>query len=267
MVTTNEAVRIIASRSTGLLRSILRRQARLSCPADPLHCDVPKLRSAQISCIYYAQRVAGDFYEFMRVSSTRMLFALLDVAGRRGDTREVLIAAQNTFRQLSPKLFGAEDLNEAEAMSELCHHINRTILQGAGGVRSCSAFIGCYNENLGTVCYSNAGHTPGLLRDGDEITRLPAAGLPLGLFSHTVHGASTCALVPGAALLIVSRGLIETECHGEEFELAGVMKSLARAPLCTAPDLCVRILEDTREFGSHLPTQNDLTVMALLRKT
>ena len=65
-------------------------------------------------------------------------------------------------------------------MVGLCHEVNRTILEVAGGIRSCPAFIGCYNEDLGTVCYTNAGHTPALLRDDSGITQLEASGLPLG---------------------------------------------------------------------------------------
>jgi len=92
-------------------------------------------------------RVAGDFYEFLRVGPSRVLFGLLDLAGRREDTREILIATQNTFRIRAPKLFAGRDFNEAEAMIELCYEINRTILQFAEGIRSCPAFIGCYNED------------------------------------------------------------------------------------------------------------------------
>jgi hypothetical protein len=69
-------------------------------PVDPLHADVPVLRNAEIAAIYHGQRVAGDFYEFLRVSPFRVLFGLFDIAGRREDTRQVLIAAQTTFRTL-----------------------------------------------------------------------------------------------------------------------------------------------------------------------
>ena len=114
--------------------------------------------------------------------------------------------------------------------------MNRTILQMAGGVRSCPAFMGCYNEDLGTVCYTNAGHTPGLLRDQTGITPLEATGLPLGLFSHATHSASTCALMPGAVLLIVSRGIIEAEFGGEEFGLEGVQETFRERHRQTAQD-------------------------------
>ena len=263
MSTATKTVRALRSRSKGLLRGFFKQQ---SPPADPLHCDVPALRNAEIACVYYAQRIAGDFYEFLRVGPSRMIFALLDIAGRRAETRDVLIAAQETFRKRAPKIFGREDFNEAEAMIELCHEVNLTILHSSGGVRSCPAFVGCYKETLGTVCYANAGHTPGLLRDDNGITPLEATGLPLGLFSHVTHGAATCGLVQGAALLVLSRGLIEVESDGEEFGLRRAMQSLERGIPHAASDICLHVLGAARQFSHDAPIQNDLSALALLRR-
>jgi len=245
-----------------LLSFRLRRRATAPRPADPIHCDVPVLRRAEIAAVYYDHRMAGDFYEFLRVGQSRLLFALLDMAGRRADTRETLIAAQTTFRTLAPKLFAAEDFNEATAMMKLCYQINLTILRR--GVRSCPAFIGCYNEDLGTVCYANAGHTPGLLRDGAGITLLEATGLPLGLFSHTTQSAATCALVPGAALVAVSRGIVEAECDGEEFGFERMKQSLQHATARSAHGLCLDLLQAVQTFAQSL-THNDVTARAMVR--
>jgi serine phosphatase RsbU (regulator of sigma subunit) len=202
---------------------------------------------------------------FLRVGESRVLFGLLDLAGRRDDTRDILIATQSTFRIQAPKLFAGQDLNEAEAMIELSYQINRTILQFAEGVRSCPAFIGCYNEDLGTVCYANSGHTPGLLRDDTGITQLDATGLPLGLFSHVTQSASTRALVPGAALLILSRGIVEAEHCGEEFGLERVRDSFWKADFRTAEELCVTILEAAQKFMGAPPSHNDVTTLAVIR--
>jgi phosphoserine phosphatase RsbU/P len=237
-------------------------------PADPLHCDTPALRQAEIAAIYSGQRVAGDFYEFLRVGPSRMLFVLLDIAGLRADTREILIAVQNTFRTLAPKLFAGEDFNETTAMVELCQAMNLTILRG--GLRSCPAFLGCYNEDLGTVCYANAGHTPGLLRDRTGITLLEATGLPLGLFSHTMQSAAACHLVPGSALLVVSRGIVEADGlkanDGEaEFGLDGAKRSFQETTAPSARELCMAILRAARKFMPMTPTENDLTTLALVR--
>ena len=235
-------------------------------PSDPKRSEIPILRGAEVAAVYHNLRVAGDFYEFLRVGPTRVLFGLLDLAGRREDTRPILVAAQNSFRTRAPELFAGEELNEAEAIIELCHEVNRAILETAGEVRSCAAFMGCYNEDLGTVCYTNAGHTSGLLRDQTGVTALEATGMPLGLFSHATHSASTCAMVPGAVLLIVSRGIVEAEFGGEEFGLERVQETLQRATFNTAQDLCVDILETAQQFMQVPPTHNDVTALALLRK-
>jgi sigma-B regulation protein RsbU (phosphoserine phosphatase) len=249
--------------SAGFWRSLFWPREVTPPPVDPLHCDTPALRHAEIAAIYSGQRVAGDFYEFLRVSPSRMLFVLLDIAGLRADTREILIAVQKTFRTLAPKLFAGEDFNETTAMIELCQAMNLTILQG--GLRSCPAFLGCYNEDLGTVCYANAGHTPGLLRDYTGITLLEATGLPLGLFSHTMQSAAACHLVPGSALLVVSRGIIEADHQCAEFGLDGVKDSLQNATALTARELCLSMLRAARKFTPTTPTYNDLTTLCLVR--
>src|SRR5262245_18823071 len=180
--------------------------AKKNRPASKtVQAPVPALQNAQLAAVYYDQRMGGDCYDFLRVSPTRVLFILLDVAGRVEDNREIVSSAQSTLRSIAAELFTREDVNEPEAMVELCLHLNRNILKTAGRVCSSPAFAGCYNESLGTVSYFNAGHTPGLLRDGGGIIELPATGLPLGLFSHATPDASMVALEPGDALVVVSR--------------------------------------------------------------
>jgi serine phosphatase RsbU (regulator of sigma subunit) len=259
-----EIIRALNLPPADFVRSLFRRR-ETARPTDPRHSDVPLLRGAEIASVYYNQRVAGDFYEFLRVGPSRVLFGLFDLAGRRQDTREILISAQYTFRTLAPKLFSGKDFNEAEAMVALCHEVNRTILQVAGGIRSCPAFIGCYNEDLGTVCYTNAGHTPALLRDESGITQLEASGLPLGIFSHATQSASTCGLGPNAALLLVSRGIVEAGYNDQEFGLEGAKKSFLGASALSAQDLCLAILQSAEEFLQATPAQNDVTALALLR--
>lgn len=244
-------------------RFVFRPESESRCSPDPLHCDAPVLRHAEIAAVYSGDRVAGDFYEFLRVGPSRMLFVLLDVAGTRAGTREILIEVQKTFRNRAPQLFFGDDFNETIAMIELCYEMNRTIMRG--GLRSCPAFLGCYNEDLGTLCYANAGHPPGMLRDSAGITLLGATGLPLGLFSHTTQSAAACHLVAGSALVVVSRGIIEAESAGEEFGLEGVKQGFQNATLAGAHDLCVAVVEAARQFTPTTPSHNDLTALALVR--
>jgi len=234
-------------------------------PRDPVQAEVPQLQHANIAAVYYGHRMGGDFYDFVRASPTRVLFGLLDVAGRLEDNHEIVAAAQETFRTVGTELFAEEDVNPSEAMIEVCLQINRTILKASGGVHSCPAFAGCYDERVGTVVYFNAGHTPGLVRDPGGVSELPATGLPLGLFSHTTCDASTVFLQPGAALLLVSRGIVEAKCGGEELGLESVKKGFQESTAADSKDLCNAVLAHVQEFMCVPPTHNDVTALALFR--
>ena len=226
--------------------------------------EVPQLTQAEISAHYRGQRVGGDFYDFVRVAPHLVLFGLLDVAGRYSENSTILSATQQTFRTDGHELFSADDINEADAMMELSLQLNRAVMDAAHGVRSCPAFIGCFNERMGTVCYSNAGHTPALLRDNIGVTRLPATGLPLGLFSHVTHDAPTVALEPSAVLLLVSRGVTEMRYDGGEFGLDRVADVLSRTTITSAEQICTAILNSV-EGGKNKRSHNDVTAMVLMR--
>ncbi len=165
--------------------------------AAPTRAEVPELAGADIAGLVHGQRVGGDFYQFARANPRRVLFGLLDVAGESSENRGIVAAANQTFRDQGPACLAHDDLNEADAMMEFCHELNVSIRAAADGVRSCAAFVGCYNEERGTVCYVNAGHTPGLLRYNSDISELPATGLPLGLFAASTYEAPTAAVPRG----------------------------------------------------------------------
>jgi serine phosphatase RsbU (regulator of sigma subunit) len=236
-------------------------------PSEPVQSLAPSLTGGDLAAMYYGERLGGDFYDFIRVSPTRIVFGLLDVAGRSEHNHAIVAAAKKTFREDAVKLLAPDSVNEADAMSSLCLQLNRTVLESAGEIRSCPAFAACYNENLGVLCYFNAGHTPALLRDSTGVTELPATGLPLGLFSHATCDAPMAALTAPAGLLLVSRGVVEAKQKGEEFGLDGAKQTLSNSPLNNARDLCRAVIEDVRQFMRTPPTHNDVTALALVRGT
>jgi serine phosphatase RsbU (regulator of sigma subunit) len=245
--------------------SFLFSHGKSTTPQEPVQAEVPDLRTAELAAAYYGERQGGDLHDFVRVTPSRVIFGLLDMAGRIEENSAVVSAAQHTFRTRSPELFSAEDVNEADAMAELCLELNRAIMAAEGGIRSCPAFAGCYNEDLGTICYFNAGHTPGLLRDMTGISELKATGLPLGLFSHATCEAPLVALPPGAALLLVSKGLLEGKRRREEFGLERVKTGLQEAANESAKELCASMIDDVQQFMRKPPIHNDVTALALVR--
>jgi sigma-B regulation protein RsbU (phosphoserine phosphatase) len=244
---------------------LLRHNKKFPVAIEPVASAFPSLKNAEIAAAFAGERRAGDFYDSIRVNPSRVLFGLLDIAGRRQQNQAILSTAQSVFRQMGAKLLGPADANEADAMTELCLSLNRAIMDAAGGVHSSPAFAACYNEDNGILCYVNSGHTPALVRHGDGISELGATGLPLGLFSISTSEARVLAMEPGSALAVVSRGVVETECKKEEFGLSGVESALKKASLTGAQAVCHFILDDVQRFACSAPNQNDITALALVR--
>ena len=248
----------------------------------PTSAKFPDLPTLRVGALYRGARVGGDFFDFIQVGSSRLLVLLLDIAGKREEALHIAAAIQDVFHGAAD-LFYADDVNEPVALISMLLDINRAIMEAAGGVRCAPAFLGCYNEVLGTCCYVNAGHTPALLCQDGEITVFDANGLPLGLFSHATHDAQICVMGPGSALVLVSRGLIEAKAHKEEFGLERVKQALRDAPAQDAEALCKLVLERVREFLESQQTHrllsrgnqqiadsdplgdNDATTLALVR--
>ena len=240
-------------------------RARAVAPAVSSQAEFPPLSGADIAGVAYGHRVGGDFYRFLRANPSRVVLGLLDIAGSYEENQAIVAAARRTFDELGSGKFANQEINEADAMMEFCLELNLTIRRAASGVRSCAAFVGCYNEALGTICYANAGHTPGLLRDPSGVTELPATGLPLGLFSASTYEAPTVVLQPGASLLLVSRGVVEAAYKREELGLPRVKQHFERASLDNAHSIASLILEGVEEFMRTPPTHNDVTALALVR--
>ena len=254
------------------MRLLFQSRAAATPPTvEPVPTVFPVIHGGAMAAVFSRQRVAGDFYDAIRINSHRVLFGLLDVAGRRDVTRGILIAAQDIFRKRGCELFAEPDINESEAMTDLCHLLNRGIQESAGGVHSCPGFLGCYNEQLGTLCYTNAGHTPGLLRDHSGIVELPSTGLPLGLFTHATADSPTVGLESGAALLLVSRGVVEGKGKGKHAQAAEIglehVKELFLNDSAHDPRaLCTSILNAIGDCEYTSPLHDDQTALALVRK-
>ena len=231
---------------------------------DPVHANIPTIRDGELGAVYYGQRRSGDFFDFVRCTPDRVLFGLFDVAGDLDQARPIMVATQEKLRKLSADLLEQHSINEMEAMAKLWISLNREVMQAAGGVHQCAAFLACYNEHSKTLSYVNAGHTPGLVRDGSSVVQLPATAIPLGLFSHAVPEPAMLALRSGELMLLVSKGIVEARRKNEEFGLERAKQYLEELSFQTAHETCVGLLARVQQFMGTAPTHNDVTTLSLV---
>ena len=241
---------------------------------------LPATPGLNASALYRGSRIGGDYYDFFPISDTRMLFLLTDVAGKREEAMHIAAAMQDALRERAPLLLSEVDANVAESITELLLELNRTVMQAAGGVRPAPTFLGCLDEQFGLMHYVNAGHTPAFIKTATEVTQLDSTGLPLGLFSLLTHDAQVSVAPPGSAIVLVSKGVVETSAGRHEFGLERVRETLENETFASAQDLCrtllervVKFAEQPSAFGPQFSIHgfrgsqetNDLTVVCLMR--
>jgi serine phosphatase RsbU (regulator of sigma subunit) len=245
---------------------------------QPIPTQIPELPTTQLAARYRSARVGGDFYDFATVGG-KLLFILMDIAGKRENALHVAAAAQETFRTQGTQMFSAAEVEDGDAITHLILEINRRIMAAAEGMRSSPAILGCFDESINTLSYINAGHTPAVLRDDQGTLLLEPNGLPLGLFTHATHDSQFCAIEPGATLMLVSRGVVEVKAGGVEFGIERVKDLVAHNRFESAAQSCDAVLTAAEQFkgkASHFGPRlaipgfgeteaNDMTALALLR--
>ena len=246
---------------------------------QPLPACIPKRPGMQFAAIYRGARVGGDFFDILEVGESKILFVLLDIAGRRDNAFHVAAVVQQLFREKGTEMFSASGRDDNDVITDLLLDMNRSVISTAGGVCFAPAFIACYDLSIHMLTYINAGHSPGLMRDDQGLLPLEANGLPLGLFSHATHDAQYCGLTPGAGVVLASRGLLEARSGGREFGLDRFIETVRKQPFDNAQNICKALLESTEEFqrgeGHFGPSlripgllsgeRNDMTALAFIR--
>jgi len=102
--------------------------------STPLPVNLPQLEGLDLKARYHSDRCNGDFFDGVAIGS-RVVFLLMDIAGRRAEAHPIAAEVQNVFRTRAQDLFESPDANESEAIALLVHDVNRSLMEAAHGVR------------------------------------------------------------------------------------------------------------------------------------
>jgi serine phosphatase RsbU (regulator of sigma subunit) len=237
---------------------------------------LPPLPGVDLYARYHSTRTGGDFFDAV-VVGPHMVFLLTDIAGERDEAHTIAAGVQDILRSQAPQLFGIDGINLMDTLAALTHEINLAIYNAAGGSRLAPTFVGCFDLSLGLLAYINAGGPSPVLSDSDGTRTLGHVTVPLGLFTHMTYEPAIQALEPGARLLLVTKGILESRQGRTDFGEERVINIVEEHILGSAPELSQTILDQAHDFRKlpwyslqNLPFTKpergeDLTAVALVR--
>ncbi|WP_425400184.1 PP2C family protein-serine/threonine phosphatase [Aeoliella sp.] len=171
----------------------------------PNGVEVPGLRIAHL--YQPADEVAGDYYDFLRLSDDTWLICVADVAGHG------ISAAMGSAMLKALVLHAAEQHREPSKILQFMNERLPALLCD----EFITMFLARWNPQGGRLDYASAGHEPGLLLSpSGDLRKLPATGLPLGVDPTDNWQSEVIFLVPGERLLLTTDGVAETSAPGGE---------------------------------------------------
>src|ERR1700761_3363360 len=198
--------------------SLLGSRSRSGLPGPSPHpVNLPQFESLDLKARYDSARSGGDLFDAVAPDS-RVIFLLMDIAGRRPETHAIAVEIQNVFRTRAHDLFQHSDANGSEGIALLARDINHALIEAAGGVRFAPAFLGSYNLAVNILTYHYAGHFLAVFHDGQETRVLEPGGIPMGLFTHSTYEPAVLAFAPHAKLLLVTEGVTESRRRSTKFD-------------------------------------------------
>ncbi len=203
--------------------------------------------------------VGGDYYDFIRVSESRVGIAIADVSGK-GIPAALIMAG---FRMS----LLAEIRNEF-AMRAVMRKVNSLLHESTERDKFVTAFYGVLDFQNRVLSFSNAGHNPPLLLRADgSVQYLLEGGVALGVLPDARYEERPLAIQPGDVLLLYTDGISEAESpQGEQFGTRRLEQCLARLRDGSAYQILKGVVDEVTAWAGERGVSDDLTLVVVKAK-
>ena len=206
-----------------------------------------------------AQRVGGDYFDYVELADGRIAVTVGDVAGK-GVPAALLMA--RLFSSARYQLLTRP--TPGEALGALNSEIARTAL----GHRFITCMFAVLDPKQHTVTVANAGHMAPLIRSkGGSVEPLGQkdSGMPIGIARDQAFAEVSAAFAPGDLLLMYTDGV--TEAMDGDNDLYGrdrLIRLIADGPEPIRG--CIEaIVADVAKFGGDRPQRDDVCLVGFRR--
>ena len=214
-----------------------------------------------------ARTVSGDYYDFLTVTSDRMLLAVGDISGKGISAALLMATIHSAVRAYSME--GMPILRESVAVGAaagsqtligttlpgveaspgaLLALLNHQLYESTPPEKYATLFLGTYDGRQRRLTYSNGGHLPPIIMSEDgTIRRLDVGGTVVGLFDNMSYEESSVELRRGEIFVAYSDGVTEPENDFGEFgeeRLIDLLRENRDLPLARMSEIITAAVDD-----------------------
>ncbi|MBN1884690.1 MAG: SpoIIE family protein phosphatase [Candidatus Krumholzibacteriota bacterium] len=219
----------------------------------------PEMKSAELRAgLRTSKEMGGDFYDWLELGPGRVGIAVADVSGKGIPATILMTTLQASFRAEAVRGRGP-----AEVLASL----NASLYRRSDPAKFATFFYGVYDEERGTLHYSNGGSFPPVIVGADgRLERLHRGGILIGVDEESTYREGMVKLRPGDVLVIYTDGFIDQENeHGEPFGEQNLIQYFRDNARLSIDELMDKLFATLLAFGHNI-VKDDMTVLLLRRK-
>jgi sigma-B regulation protein RsbU (phosphoserine phosphatase) len=219
----------------------------------------PPIRGFDIAAhLEPALNLSGDFYDYVRLTDTRISIMIGDVAGKGVRAAMGMAAARSILRSVARRGY-----NPARVLRDANLRLHRDL----GRQLLVTLVFGLLDAETRTFQYCNAGHnSPLLIRPTGKWRALKTGGMLVGVFDKQQYKSETVHLERGDVLFFYTDGVVEAHTpqpRRVEFGEPRLLDILLNHRHLKAAAIADAVLNRVREFSAGAHQHDDLTLMVI----
>lgn len=183
---------------------------------------LPNNQDLEVKAYYEPHsEVGGDYYDVVDLGDGKIAICIADVSGKGMPAALLMANFQANLRAL---------LNVTHDLEQLIRMTNQKVIDSAQYEKFITLFIAIYDTKNQQLNYLNAGHHPGILKNGDDFTLLKKGCTVMGMFDELPAVESgSLKIEKDSVLLCFTDGLSELEDEeGLQLDTEGVQAIMAQ---------------------------------------
>jgi sigma-B regulation protein RsbU (phosphoserine phosphatase) len=223
-----------------------------------------------------ARMVSGDYYDYQAVPGNKLAIAIGDVAGKGISAALLMASIQSALRmELRGSLERVAELAAPSntpvngfrlSTAQMVSDLNQQLYATTSAEKYATFCLALYDEESGTVTYTNAGHLPPILIRNGTATSLDVNGTVVGAFPFSKYDESKVQLESGDLLVCYTDGITEPENeYGEMFGEERLIELVSKHADREDTKIIETVMEAVRQW-THSPELTDDMTVLLARK-
>jgi len=151
--------------------------------------------------------------------------------------------------------------------SRLVSQLNHLLFQDTAPEKYATFLFGIYDDEAGTLTYTNAGHLPPVLVRKGQASQLDVNGTVVGAFPFSRYDESRLQLESGDLLVAYTDGITEPENeYGEMFGESRLYDVLVRSAELDTGAIIDTVMSAVEEWTGSPELQDDMTLLVVRKR-